>query len=245
MPCAIGRREAEQPRARAAEVWIGLRSPETARVVRADAGRHPPAGRWRPAAPGASPRSRRVAAAGGALLAEVRRDAAPHLLAVDRADQHHVELPAPLVRAQVLARTSWKSSVSSAVDRPVHGDPVGHVHQADQREREVRTPSSAAGPAGTPMHVQDTSPAAGRSAGTRRPGRSRARCARSTLDAVDAPARRPAGGPRRRRRGRQRPSAPAVERARPRHPGLDGRCDGRASIRPPAGSGRRPGPRCR
>ena len=169
MPCAIGRGKPNS-RAPSREVWIGLRSPETRGVVGAHPGRHPPAS---PTAAGGAARSR---------AGRVARPSAPDRCRyVDT--PRHTSSPSTVAAATTSncrprscgrrsSACTARSSALAGVERPAHRDPVGDVHQPDQREREVRRRSSAASPAGTPARA-GRSPAARRSAGTRTPGRTR------------------------------------------------------------------------
>ena len=248
MPCAIGRREAEQPRPEPGGVDRVVVAGDPRRTPCRPAA--PPAsGRWRPAPRARSPGSR---AARPALPtpAQVRRDVAPHLLPVDRRRRAPRRTAGPARAGAGPCAYAGEVERLAGVDRPVHGDPVADVHQPDQREREVRRGHQ-------PQRQRERPCTCGYVAGSvsrepepadpvvRRPGAPGRRSRRR-------PSTRPAAGRRRAGRRRRRAAAPrGPPVAAPRSPASAGSStaarlpDPVAAITPPAGSGRRPGPRCR
>ena len=116
-------------------------------VILAGPRRHPPDRRGRrcaltrvgwasASALGSRPLAIRGAAGRLLLLAQVGRDIPPDQLTLHSGLGDDVELPAALVRAQV-RRAHRQVQPFAGVDRAKHLDPVGHVHQTHDREREV------------------------------------------------------------------------------------------------------------
>ena len=129
----------------------GCLSPDTSRVAAADVARQPPDRvRRRRLRPFASLRRPAVAV-------QVRAAVPPHDLAVHGRLGDDVELPAAIVRPQVLGPQPQLEPLVRA-DRPQLLDPVGDVDEPERRERERAVSSSiASGKASTCGYVAGSS----------------------------------------------------------------------------------------